>query len=190
MNQEQIKEKLQDIHESSVDYKVIFSGKRSAKAYGLYKTRSREIIIHNENFIDGNGKQDENMIMSTAIHELTHHIIITEWGESFRHSHNQNFWLLYNNLLDIAESKGIYHLEIDAEKQKLIEEIREISVKTAELQRELGKVIFALNTAFEGNDIHLLYIIDRKAQISRNTMRADLKAVYSPICVYIGTSSL
>jgi hypothetical protein len=85
------KKRLQFIHESPIDYVVIFSGKKSKKVNGLYKSLTKEIIIHNKNFVDENGKQHENFLIFTAIHELAHHVMIAECGNKSAHAHNQDF---------------------------------------------------------------------------------------------------
>jgi fructose 1,6-bisphosphatase len=133
MNQDTVKEKLQSIHKSPVDYTVIFSGKKSAKVNRLYKPLSKEIIIHNMNFIDGEGKQNENLLIITAIHELAHHVVIAEKGNESPRAHSQDFWVTFHDLLDVAEKKGIYRAEIDAETQKFVDDAREIDRQIAEL---------------------------------------------------------
>jgi hypothetical protein len=169
MNQDMVKEKLQIIHKSPIEYAVIFSGNKSKKVNGVYKPLSKEIIIHNKNFVDENGKQNEFLLMFTAIHELAHHIMITEKRSKSARAHNQGFWATLHGILDLAESKGIYRAEIDAETQKLIAEAREISRRIAELQRELGRVILAIEGLCNKKGLRAEDIIERKAQIGRRT---------------------
>jgi hypothetical protein len=176
MNQEEVKEKLRIIHESAIEYEVIFSGKKSNRVNGLYRPLTKEIIIHNKNFIDEKGNQNESLLMYTAIHELSHHIMMAEKGQPSSRAHNQDFWAAFHGLLDIAEKKGVYRAEIDAETQKLIDEVREISLKIAGLQRELGRVILAVNEAGREKGIRREDIIERKAQISRQTMKSAVSA--------------
>jgi hypothetical protein len=176
MNQEIVKEKLQSIHESSIDYVVIFSGRKSKKVHGLYKPFTKEIIIHNKNFVDAEGKQNENCLIFTAIHELAHHVMIAEKGNKSPRAHSQDFWATFHNLLDIAEKKGVYHAEIDAETQKLIDDAREIDRQIAELQRELGRVILAIEESCHKNGLRQEDIIERKAQISKPSMKVAVAA--------------
>jgi hypothetical protein len=177
MNSEQVKEKLESVHKSPVDYTVIFSGKKSLKANGLYRPGSREIIIHNKNFANEDGGLNENRLMFTAIHELAHHVMRAEKGDRSRRAHGQDFWAAFHGLLDAAEERGVYRAEIDADTQKLIDEVRDISVRIAGLQRELGRVICAINESCKKNGLREEDIIERKAQISRQTAKAAVAAL-------------
>jgi hypothetical protein len=176
MNQDTVKEKLQFIHKSFIDYVVIFSGKKSKKVNGFYMPLTKEIIIHNRNFVDENGKQNENSLMFTAIHELAHHIMIAEKGNKSSRVHNQNFWATFHSLLDIAEKQGIYHAVIDADMQKLIDKACDISRKIAELQRDLGKVILAIEESCNKNGLRQEDIIERKVQISKQSEKVAVAA--------------
>ncbi|MDR1326753.1 MAG: DUF4065 domain-containing protein, partial [Treponema sp.] len=49
MNQDTVKEKLQSIHESPIEYAVMFSGKKSKRVNGSYKRAT---------FVDAEGKQN------------------------------------------------------------------------------------------------------------------------------------
>ena len=64
MNQDQVKERLLQLEQVKTDFMVTFSGKNSKKVDGLYYPDKREIIIHNQNFVD------DNQLMYTAIHEF------------------------------------------------------------------------------------------------------------------------
>jgi hypothetical protein len=81
MNQDQVKEKLLKLYDCKEEFSVIFSGKKSGKVNGIYKSFEREIVIHNKNFVDDSGDQNEMLLMFTAIHELTHHVLMTEKGK-------------------------------------------------------------------------------------------------------------
>jgi hypothetical protein len=176
MDQEDVKEKLRAVYESFVDYTVIFSGKKSDKVNGLYKPGTKEIIIHNKNFVDGEGRQNENLPLYTAIHELAHHVMFAEKGRKNSRAHSQEFWATFYNLLDAAEEKGIYRAEIDGGTQKLIEEARAISLKIAELQRELGRVIIAIGESCQKNGLRTEDVIERKAQIGKQSAAIAVKA--------------
>lgn len=176
MNQDTVKEKLQTIHESPVEYTVIFSGKKSKKVNGLYKPLTREIIIHNRNFNDDEGNQNENCLMFTAIHELAHHVMMAEMGKKSARAHSQDFWATFHNLLDIAETKKVYHAAIDADTQKLIDDARDISKQIAELQRELGRVIVSIEEACQKSGLRREDIVERKAQISKQSAQVAVTA--------------
>jgi hypothetical protein len=179
MNQDMVKELLQKLHESPTEYNVIFSGKKSKKVNGLYKwgtDKTPEIIIHNRNFVDDEGNQNENLLMFTAIHELTHHILVTENGKKSARAHSQLFWATFHDLVDKAETAGIYQPEIDADTQKVIEEAREISKQIAELQRQLGQVLLRAQEVCEANGLRYEDIMERRAQISQSTMKSSVAA--------------
>jgi hypothetical protein len=146
-----VREKLESVHQSPIDYTVIFSGKKSGKVNGLYKPDTREIVIHNKNFGNEDGGLNENLLMFTAIHELAHHVMMAEKGDRSTSAHTQNFWATFHGLLDTAERLGVYCAAIDESTQKLIEEAHSISVRIAGLQRELGRVILAIGESCREN---------------------------------------
>jgi hypothetical protein len=171
MNQDQVKEKLQAVYKSTNHYKVLFSGKKSGKVNGLYKPTTREIILHNRNFDDDSGKQNETLLMFTAIHELAHHILMTEKGRKSPRAHSQEFWATFHDLLDIAKEKKIYNVKIDKGTKKLIDEARDISKQIAELQRDLGQILFAIEKSCNENGLRYEDIVEREAQIGRQSVK-------------------
>jgi len=178
MNQDQVKEKLGQIHESPVEYTLLFSGKKSGRVNGHYKPSTAEIIIHNKNFVDENGNQNESLLMVTAIHELAHHVLIAERGNKSPRAHGQDFWATFHGLLDIAEEKGIYRPAIDEATEKLINEARDIDRQIAELQRRLGKVLVAIHESSRKNGLRPEDMIERRAQISRQSTKVAVTAFY------------
>lgn len=176
MNQDQVKEKLQNLYESTIDYVLIFSGKKSNKVNGLYKSDSKEIIIHNRNFVDKNGSQNETLLMYTAIHELAHHILMTEQGNKSPRAHSQDFWATFHNLLDVAKEKGIYQPKIDTETRELIEEARDLSKQIAELQRDLGQLLLEIYETCEKNGLRYEDVVEREAQISTQSSKIAVAA--------------
>jgi hypothetical protein len=176
MNQDMVKEQLQKLHDSPVEYSVIFSGKKSKKANGLYKPDTKEIIIHNRNFLDDNGEQIESLLMFTAIHELAHHILMSEKGQKTARAHSQTFWATFHDLIDKAETAGIYKPEIDADTQKIIEEVREASKQLAEAQRQLGQVILRAQEVCRAKGLRFEDVIERRAQISQSTVKSSVAA--------------
>ena len=176
MNQEMVKAQLQKLHDSPIDYTLIFSGKKSDRVNGLYKADTREIIIHNRNFLLDGGDVNESLLMFMAIHELAHHIRMAEKGDKSARAHNQNFWACFHDLIDRAESMGIYRPEIDKEAQTLIDEAREISRQIAELQRNLGQVLLRIQEVCHKKGLSYEDIAERKAQISRQTQKISIAA--------------
>ena len=103
MNQDAIKKRLLSIEDASLDFSVVLTGKFSKKVNGLYKTDSREILLHNKNF------KDDNLLMYTAIHEYAHHLHACErGGELSSRAHTSEFWAIFHRLLEKAEKKEIY----------------------------------------------------------------------------------
>jgi len=107
MNQDQVKKALLAIADAPLEFSVIFSGKKSGKVNGLYKTDTREIILHNRNFVgDTNG---ENLLVYTAIHEYAHHLhACARGGTLSSRAHTSEFWAIFHELLEKAEKKNIY----------------------------------------------------------------------------------
>jgi len=178
MNQDQVKIKLQAIHESPVEYTLVFSGKKSNRVNGLYNPLTAEIIIHNKNdvFVDKNGGQNEDSLMYTAIHELAHHVLIAEKGNRSPRAHGQDFWATFHGLLDVAEEKGIYNPAMDEKTKKLIDKAREISQQIAEFQRELGYIVIALEESSLQNGLRAEDMVERKAQIGKQSAKVAASA--------------
>jgi hypothetical protein len=107
MNQEQIKKKLLSIADAPLEFSVILSGKKSRKVNGIYKTDTREIVLHNRNFSpDSTG---ENLLIYTAIHEYAHHLhCCARGGNLSSRAHTSEFWAIFHELLEKAEKKNIY----------------------------------------------------------------------------------
>jgi hypothetical protein len=175
MNQDQVKEKLLKLHDCGEDFTLIFSGKKSKKVNGLYKWDEHEIIIHNRNFHNDEGI-NENLLFYTAMHELAHHIQYTEHKQKSARAHTQLFYAILDDLVDIAEKKGIYKIPIDEDTQKLIDEAKDISCKIAALQRKLGQVLQQLHETCEKKGIRYEDVAGRKAQIARKTEKKAKKA--------------
>ena len=169
MNQEQVKTKLLELYNCTKEFKVFFSGRKSKRVNGLYKYPDSEIVIHDKNFQDDNGDQNDMLLMFTAIHELSHHVLVAERGNKSSRAHSQEFWATFHDLLDIAEKKGIYKTNINADTEKLIQEARDISKQIAELQRKLGSVLLAIEDSCRTSGLRYEDIVERKAQIDKKT---------------------
>jgi len=176
MNQDQVKEELSKLYDCKEEFTVVFTGKKCRSVNGLYKPIGNEILIHNRNFVDGNGKQNEMLLMFTAIHELAHHVLITEKGNKSPRAHSQEFWATFHNLLDIAEEKKIYQADIDADTQKLIDEARDISKQIAELQRNLGRVLLTIYDSCQKSGLRYEDIVEREAQIDKQSAKIAVTA--------------
>ena len=103
MNQDQVKEYLLRLEDDVEEFFLIFSGKSSKKAHGVYHPESREIIIHNRNF------DNDNALLYTAIHEFAHHVHFTTSPVPVGpRSHTLEFRNILHRLLDRAEELGVY----------------------------------------------------------------------------------
>jgi hypothetical protein len=110
------------------------------------------------------------------MHELAHHIQFTELHQKSVRAHIALFFATLDDLVDIAEKKGIYKMPIDEDTQKLIDEAKEISCEIAALQRKLGQVLLRLHETCEKKGIRYEDVIERKAQIARKTEKKAKKA--------------
>lgn len=159
MNQDQVKSQLLAIAEPPMEFEVIFSGKKSRKVNGLYKPDTREIIIHNRNFQDGAGN-DDNLLLYTAIHEYAHHLhACSRGGKLSPRAHTAEFRAILHELLEKAEAQGVYRnvFEDSPELAELTELIRKkYLAENGALVKELGdrllkahELIAALGGRFE-----------------------------------------
>ena len=142
MDNQKIKEMLLDIAETQIEFEVIQTGKESKRVNGFYKPDTHEIFLHNQNF------KSDNMLVYTAVHEYTHHLI-TEAKLALDPTyvcnskvHTQEFWARFGELLKIAEEKGYYSIgwENNEELKALTEDIKtNYLAKNGQLMQEFGK---------------------------------------------------
>jgi prefoldin subunit 5 len=170
MTQEEVKKQLLKLYDAEQEYGVVFSGKKSNAVNGLYKPDKKEILIHNKNFAN------DNLLIYTAIHELAHHICMTEKGQRGARSHTALFWSTFHDLLDIAEQKGIYTRKHNERLEGLIKKARELDQKIAELQRELGKILMEIREACEESGTRTEDVYERDVKLSRKTWTYSIKA--------------
>lgn len=176
MNNDQIKEILLDIQNSEIDFTVTLSGNESKRVNGLYKVETREIILHNKNF------KEDNQLIYTAIHEYTHHLmnekVIQSSGGKLSlntsRSHNNAFWALFHQLLDIAEQKGYYKLTLESspELEQITKKIRtEYVEKNGQLMIEFGKLLMEAHKLCIDANIRYEDYIDRVLQLPRQAAK-------------------
>ena len=172
MDNEKIKEMLLDIETSELDFTVIMTGKDSKRVNGLYKPDTREILLHNKNF------KTDNELIYTAIHEYTHHLIneqdiIANGGKEPPHaarSHTNAFWAKFHALLEVAEQKGYYKLDmtLSPELEELTKEIKEKYIgPNGQIMIELGRTLIKAQALCEQANIRYEDYIDRVLQIPR-----------------------
>lgn len=185
MNNEQIKTMLLDILNSELDFSVTLTGKESTRVNGLYKPDTREILLHNLNF------KTENQMIYTAIHEYTHHLIneeeiIANGGKNpprNSKSHTNYFWAKFHSLLDIAEQKGYYKIDLSGcpELEELTKEIREkFIIPNGKIMADLGKSLIKAHALCEQENIRYEDYLDRVLQLPRNTAKSATKVGMLP----------
>ncbi|MCH5291158.1 MAG: hypothetical protein J1D88_05265 [Treponema sp.] len=185
MENETIKGMLLDIQNTSLEFSVVQSGKESKRVNGLYKPDTREIILHNKNF------KTENELIYTAVHEYTHHIINEEQiqasgGREPPHqarSHTNYFWAKFNELLELAEQKGYYRIDIadSPELKALTDEIRKKYIEpNGQLMIEFGKALIKAQALCEQANIRYEDYIDRVLQLPRTTAKSVTKVGLLP----------
>jgi len=141
MNNDKIKKILLSIADAPLEFSVVLSGKKSGKVNGIYKTDTREIVLHNRNFSpDPTG---DNLLIYTAIHEYAHHLhCCARGGTLSSRAHTSEFWAIFHELLDKAEKKNIY-LNVftnSPELEKLTAHIKKRFLEeNGNLVKELGK---------------------------------------------------
>ena len=185
MDNQTIKNMLLDLHETQLEFSVIMTGKDSKRVNGLYKPETREILLHNKNF------KTDNELIYTAIHEYTHHLINEEQineADGTRppyqaKSHTNYFWAKFYELVDIAEEKGYYKLDISTNSE-LDELTKEIKAKYIEpnghLMQELGKCLIKAHALCEQANIRYEDYLDRILQLPRSTAKSVTKVGLLP----------
>ncbi|UTY23428.1 hypothetical protein [Treponema denticola] len=175
INQESVKELLLKLETCDTDFRVIFSGKKSGKVNGLYKQDINEIIIHNKNF------QNDNQLIYTAIHEYSHHLMWCKYHKTGKiPKHNNEFWSIMYNFIDLAEEKGLYKKypdeSIKKEIQNLVSEAKKINKEIASLYKKLGEKIKEIRKATDKYEIRIEDILIRECQLNKKTAEMAEKA--------------
>ena len=168
MNQEQVKANLLKLHDCAEGFTFAFTG-RKGRANGTYQYSAREIKINNRNFEAG--ETGDNLMFYTAMHELAHHIAMTERNEVGRRSHTKLFYSILDDLTDKAEALGLYRYDAVPEIKTLINEVSAISAEIATLQRKLGVTLNKLHSACLRNGVRYEDVLKRKVKLSDRTER-------------------
>jgi hypothetical protein len=178
MNQDRVKSTLLAIEDAPIEFQVIFSGKKSGRVNGLYKPDTREIIIHNKNFLH-EGKQDDNLLLYTAIHEYAHHLhACSRGGKLSTRSHTAEFWAILHELLEKAEAKKVYRnvFADSPELIKLTQRIREkYLTENGELFKELGEQLLKAHELCETIGARFEDYVDRVLCIPRVAAQMAIK---------------
>lgn len=195
MDNEQIKETLLSLEDCEMDFTVIMTGKESSRVNGLYKPDTREILLHNKNF------KTDNELLYTAIHEYAHHLInveeIQEKGEKLAKKggrvHDQAFWVKFHTLIEIAEQKGIYKLdiEISPELKELTDKIRKDYIEVnGQLMAEFGRLLSKAHTLCEAANIRYEDYLDRVLKLPRTTAQEITKVGLSDVNPAVGFENM
>jgi hypothetical protein len=173
MNSDQIKEKLLQIRDTDEYFEVVLSGKKSKKVNGLYKSESRELVLHNKNF------SSDNELMYTAIHEYAHHLQFTGSPVPISiKAHTGEFWSLFHGLLYDGERQGIYTNPFDVigDFDELTRRIREkILSVNGELMKELGELLIQAQKLCEKHHTSFTDYLDRVLRIPRTSANTIMK---------------
>lgn len=181
MDNEKIKSILLDLEQPELDFTVIQTGKESKRVNGFYKPDTHEIFLHNLNF------KNDNMLVYTAVHEYTHHLLTIckqendpSYGKACK-VHTQEFWAKFGDLLQIAEQKGYYSLgwENNSELKALTEDIKQnYLAKNGQLMKEFGKKLARAWELCNEADIRYEDYIDRVLCLPRSAEK-DIRKVGS-----------
>jgi hypothetical protein len=192
MNQDTVKEKLLKIEDAPLDFTLIYSGKKSKKVNGLYKVKSREIIIHNRNF----NKDDtgQNLLLYTAIHEYAHHLHACSRGGTLSvRAHNTEFWAIFHALLEKAEKKKIYKdiFSVSPELLKLTEVIRnKYLAVNGNLVKEMGKHLLKAHDLCTSIGVRFEDYVDRMLRIPRTAANTAIKMFEYDIAPEVGADNM
>lgn len=168
-NNDEVKENLLKLYDCKHEFTVTFSGKKSKNVNGVYKPATKEIILHNKNFNDTN-----NLLIVTAIHELAHHVIMTELERS-KEGHTSFFWSTFYDLLSKAEKLGIYTLVISEKLKEKIEAIKVIDENISKLTIDMGKALSEMHEICKEENVRFEIVTERTMGIKRTTVKKNCK---------------
>lgn len=165
MNNDKIKTILSKLYDCKIDFTVIMTGKKSSRVNGFYTPTTCEIFLHNKNF------KNDNELMYTAIHELTHHILTSEKGIKNVKSHSGIFWATFYDLVDKAVEQGFYSRDRSHETKALVEQAKKIQSEIIKAQKKLGEIIKKIYSVCEKNGDRTEDVIEHDLQMSRKKAR-------------------
>ncbi len=173
MNQDQVKEKLLQIDDDVEEFFLVFSGKTSKKANGVYHPDTREIVIHNRNF------ENDNALMYTAIHEFAHHVHFTTSAVPVGpRAHTLEFRSILHRLLVRAEQVGVYEnpFESDAEFEALTRRLKaEFLQRNGEMMKRFGEALIEAERLCESRGARFEDYVERVLSMDRRTATTLMK---------------
>ncbi len=174
MNQDSVRKILLGIAEPKTEFTLVFSGKESSVVNGLYKPRSREIVIHNRNFAS------DDQLVYTAIHEYAHHLHCErKGGLSSGRAHTNEFWSIFHDLLVEAEKKGHYRNLFDTEREfiELTRRIRGACIaENGRVMLEFGHLMIEAQSLCRKFKARFEDYVDRALGVPRGTANSAAKA--------------
>jgi hypothetical protein len=173
MNQDQVKTQLLKLEPDTEEFTVIFTGKKSRKVNGLYKSDIREILLHNKNFTD------DNDLMYTAIHEFAHHLHFTRSPVPISSkAHQSVFWSIFHELLGRAEKEGIYRslFHTDKEFTALTKKIKEeFLTRNGKLMKDFGALLIKAEELCKKTNMRFEDYVDRVLGLHRTAARVLMR---------------
>jgi hypothetical protein len=192
MNQDQIKKALLKIADAPLDFDIVLTGKKSRKVNGLYKTGTREIILHNRNFTGD--PAGENLLLYTAIHEYAHHLhACARGGTLSARAHTSEFWAIFHELLEKAEKQNIYQnvFSNSPELEKLTTLIKKNFLEgNGNLVKELGKYLIKARELCEKIGGRFEDYVDRVLRIPKLAAETAIKTFQYGLDPSVGADNL
>ncbi|MFP4206245.1 MAG: hypothetical protein ACLFRR_09020 [Spirochaetaceae bacterium] len=188
MNQDQLKERLLKLEEDVEDFSVVFTGKKSKKANGVYYPDRREIIIHNRNFTD------DNQLVYTGIHEFAHHVHFTRSPVPVgNRAHTIAFRNILHELLERAEELGIYTnvFRTNAEFKALTYRIRrDFLGPNGELMKRFGQALIEAQSLCEKYNARFEDYVERVLSLDTRHANTVIKTHTYDITPSIGFENM
>jgi hypothetical protein len=188
MNQDQVKDQLLRLDDEVEEFSVIFTGKKSKKANGLYYPDTREIIIHNHNF------DDDNQLLYTAIHEFAHHVHVTRSPVPVgNRAHTIAFRNILHELLERAEELDIYRniFRTNAEFVALTYRIRrDFLGPNGELMKRFGEALIEAQKLCEKYNARFEDYVERVLSINTRSANTIIKTHTYDISPEIGYENM
>lgn len=195
MENEEIKERLLRLADTSLDFTVVQTGKESVRVNGLYDTETHEILLHNKNFTG------DDQLIYTAVHEFTHHLeterFMAENGGRLpmkgTRVHSKAFWSKFHELIAKAEEIGIYRIAVE-ESPELAELTKRIKSEFIEangrLMVEFGKLLAKAHELCKQANIRYEDYLDRVLCLPRSTAKEIQRVSASGVNPAIGFDNM
>lgn len=193
MENEKIKALLLDIAPTQIDFTVTQTGKQSKKVNGLYYPKTHEILLHNKNF------SNDNLLVYTAIHEYTHHLLSEELVNLMgveaiynAKAHTQKFWAKFDGLLAEAEKKGYYKLDTASSPalQEITQKLKTALQQNGEAMRDFGKLLIEARKICEDANVRYEDYIDRILCLPRKAAQEFQQVASIPINTQVGGENM